>query len=133
MPRQTINPPTLFNSLQYGFSQIALGAGSRFVTVSGQVARDADGYTHADMGLYDQAIKSFDRLADAMQAAGGSLDDILLLHIYIVDSVMAENAAISRALKQVFPQNPPASSWIGVPSLANPGFLVEIEALAVLA
>ena len=40
MPKQYINPPTLFPNLQYGFSQIVSSQGGRTVYLSGQVAWD---------------------------------------------------------------------------------------------
>lgn len=132
MPREVINPDSLFNSLQYGFSQIAIGQGSRFVAVSGQVGWDEHEQIADQADLHQQMLKALSNLEIAMQAAGGSLDDILLLHIYIVESAMANSVAIREALKQWFPASPPASSWIGVPRLANPDFLVEVEALAIV-
>jgi 2-iminobutanoate/2-iminopropanoate deaminase len=132
MPREVINPESLFNSLQYGFSQIAVGQGSRFVAVSGQVGWDEREQIADQADLHQQMLKALSNLEITMQAAGGSLDDILLLHIYIVESAMADSVAIREALKQWFPVSPPASSWIGVPRLANPDFLVEVEALAIL-
>ncbi|MCC6612340.1 MAG: RidA family protein [Anaerolineae bacterium] len=133
MPRHSINPEGLFDSLQYGFSQIAAGQGSRFVTISGQVGWDADGRMSGGAELLRQTVKAMSNVRLAMQAAGGSLDDILLLHIYIVESAMSEQAAIRDALRLFFPASPPAASWIGVRSLSEPDFLIEIEALAVLA
>lgn len=132
MPREVINPDSLFNSLQYGFSQITIGQGTKFVTISGQVGWDESEQIVGQADLRQQTVKALHNLQIAMAAAGGSLDDILLLHIYIVESVMDESAAIRDGLKQFFPSAPPASSWIGVPRLANTDFLVEIEALAVL-
>jgi len=47
---------------------------------------------------------------------------------------MPEGAsAISDALKEFFPgKRKPASTWIGVSSLASPEFLIEVEATAVV-
>ncbi|MCA9903177.1 MAG: RidA family protein [Anaerolineae bacterium] len=132
MPRQAINPDGLFDSLQYGFSQITVGQGSRFVTISGQVGWDANAHMDSGQDLRRQTLKALDNLRLAIEAAGGTLDDILLLHIYIVEAAMPEQAAIGAALRQVFPDAPPAASWIGVPCLSESDFLVEIEALAVV-
>ena len=132
MPRQAINPDGLFDSLQYGFSQITVGQGSRFVTISGQVGWDANAHMDDRQDLQRQTLKALDNLRLAIEAAGGSLDDILLLHIYIVEAAMPDQAAIGAALRQVFASSPPAASWIGVPCLSEPDFLVEIEALAVV-
>ena len=55
----------------------------------------------------------------------------MALRIYIVH--VAENIeAVGSVLRDVFPTNPPTSTWIGVSSLAVPEFLIEIEATAVL-
>jgi enamine deaminase RidA (YjgF/YER057c/UK114 family) len=132
MTRQALNPDELFNSLQYGFSQITVGTGTKFVTVSGQVGWDKDGNIVGKDDLAVQTVKAFENLEIAMKAAGGTLDNILSLRIYIVQSVMSNPKAISDGLRQFFPDNPPTATWIGVPSLANEEFLVEIEAFAVL-
>jgi enamine deaminase RidA (YjgF/YER057c/UK114 family) len=132
MPKQAINPETLFNSLQYGFSQITIGQGSKIVTISGQVGWDQNQQIVGQADLKEQAKKALQNLDIAMQAAGGTLSDILLLHIYIVESEMGDTSGIREGLQMFFPSAPPASSGIGVPRLANPDFLIEIEALAVL-
>lgn len=44
-----------------------------------------------------------------------------------------EGSAIADGLKEFFPgDSPPATTWIGVSSLAVKEFLIEIEAIAVL-
>ena len=132
MPRETINPKALFDSQQYGFSQITIGSGSKIVTISGQVGWDQNGAIVGKDDLAAQTVKAFENLEVAMSAAGGTLDDVLSLRIYIVHQVMTQSSAISDALRQFFPENPPTATWIGVPSLANKDFLVEIEGFAVL-
>lgn len=132
MPKTAHNPDTLFNSLQYGFSQITIGQGSRLVSISGQVGWDAQEQIVNATDLGQQARQAFHNLGLALAAVDATLDDILLLHIYIVADVMDESKAIREALQTFFPIAPPAASWIGVPRLANPDFLVEVEALAIL-
>jgi len=130
LPREVHNPNTLFNSLQHGFSQIAVGSGSRIVTISGQVGWDENKQISRD--FHQQTLKALQNLQVALETVSGTLDDILLLHIYILESVMDESTAVRDGLRQFFPEAPPATSWIGVPRLANAAFLIEIEALAVL-
>jgi len=132
MSREVHNPDTLFNSLQYGFSQIAVKTGSRIVSISGQVGWDADQQIVGSGDLSAQTIQAFHNLEAAITLVGGTLDDILSLRIYIVDSVMDDTAAIRDALNTFFAPSPPTATWIGVPRLANTAFLVEIEAMAVL-
>jgi 2-iminobutanoate/2-iminopropanoate deaminase len=42
MRRTTVNPKTVFNTLQYGFSQAVVVQGGRRVLLSGQVGVDAE-------------------------------------------------------------------------------------------
>jgi len=132
MTKQTINPPQLFNSLQYGFSQIVVSQGTRRIHISGQVAWDASGHIVGKDDLKTQTVEALKNLRTAIEIAGGSLNDIVALRIYIVQSVISQSAPIREGLQAFFPTDPPVSTWIGVTSLANDDFLIEIEAEAVL-
>ena len=68
-----------------------------------------------------------------VEAAGGTLADVVALRIYVVDYRPEKAAAVSSALRTFFPgEEKPASTWIGVAALADPGFLIEVEGTAVL-
>ena len=131
MTKQHLNPPTLFQGPQYGFSQIVVASGGRSVFISGQVAWDSNQRIVGE-NLGDQARQALRNLETAVRAAGGTLHDIVCMRIYVVERARTELAEIASALREFFPANPPASSWIGVSFLAVPEFLVEIEAQAVL-
>jgi enamine deaminase RidA (YjgF/YER057c/UK114 family) len=133
MPKQRINPPELFPSLQYGFSQLVLSQGGRTVYVSGQVAWDAHEKIVGPGDLRAQTWQGLRNLQTALQAAGGALSDVVSLRIYIAHGELADTRAISEGLKEFFPpESAPTSTWIGVPGLADPDFLIEIEAVAVI-
>jgi 2-iminobutanoate/2-iminopropanoate deaminase len=133
MPKQILNPPSLFNSLQHGFSQIAIASGSRTVYLSGQVAWDADKQIIGKDDFAAQVRQSFLNLQTAMSEAGGSLSDIVSIRIYIVEDKREETAAISQNLREFFPsESAPTTTWILVRGLASPDFLVELEATAVI-
>ena len=74
-----------------------------------------------------QLEKSLENLAAALASAGASLDQVGALRLYVKESHMREGRAIGDALKAAFGDNPPCATWIGVPSLADPDFLVEVE------
>src|SRR4051812_1766726 len=130
MPKQILNPDSLFQTTQHGFSQIVVARGNSTVFISGQTAWDANkqivGRTCAE-----QARQAFHNVEIAIGAAGGTLRDIVALRIYVVG--LRENIdAVGSALKGTFAANPPAATWIGVASLAVPEFLIEVEATAVM-
>ena len=130
MPKKYVNPASLFPSVEHGFSQVVIASGAKTVFISGQTAWDANKRI-VGRNLGEQARQALRNITAAVEAAGGTLSDIVALRIYIVD--IAENVdAVGGALRDVFPTNPPTSTWIGVSSLAVPEFLIEIEATAVL-
>lgn len=133
MPKEFINPNSLFPSSPYGFSQIVVATGKRMVFISGQTAWDEQKNIVGGDSVLEQARQAFRNLEKAMEAAGGTLKDVVALRIYVVDYQAECGTAVGTALREVFPSgNPPASTWIGVSALADPEFLIEIEATAVL-
>ncbi len=132
MPKTCLNPDSLFNGVQYGFSQVVLAQGSRTIYFSGQVAWDAEQNLVGENDLRAQVRQSLRNVETAVTSANGTLNDIVALRIYIVHNWMGKIAPVSEALREFFPENPPASTWIGVHSLARPEFLIEIEGTAVL-
>jgi 2-iminobutanoate/2-iminopropanoate deaminase len=133
MPKECINPDSLFQSLPYGFSQIVVASGKRMVFISGQTAWDERKNIVGGDSVLEQARQAFRNLEKAMEAAGGTLKDIVALRIYVVDYQAECGTAVGTALREVFSsKNPPATTWIGVSALADPEFLIEIEATAVL-
>lgn len=137
MPKEYINPPELFPSLQFGFSQIIVskagGKEGRLVFLSGQVAWDEKQQIVGPGDLRAQTRQTFKNIETAMYAAGGNLADVVSMRIYIVEEMLDESRHISEALKEFFAEEEaPTSTWIGVRALANKEFLIEIEAIAVI-
>jgi len=133
MPKQYINPDSLFPSLNSGFSQIVCASGSKTVYISGQVAWDAHKQIVGGTDLGQQTRQALRNVQTAVEAAGGTLADIVALRIYLVNYKSRPNDEVGEALRDFFPkERRPASTWIGVTSLAVPDFLVEIEATAAL-
>ena len=132
MSKESLNPKTLFNSLQYGFSQIVVAESSRTIYFSGQVAWDEHENIVGKNDLRAQVWQSLRNVETAVTTAGATLNDIVALRIYIVQSWMDQTAPVSEGLKEFFPENPPATTWIGVYGLARPEFLIEIEGTAVI-
>jgi 2-iminobutanoate/2-iminopropanoate deaminase len=133
MPKECINPDSLFQSLPYGFSQVVVSSGKRMVFVSGQTAWDEWKNIVGGDSVLEQARQAFRNLEKAMEAVDGTLKDIVALRIYVVDYQAESGTAVGTVLREVFlSENSPASTWIGVSALADPEFLIEIEATAVL-
>ena len=133
MAIEHVNPGSLFPSLPDGFSQVVIATGRKMVFISGQTAWDERKNIVGGDSVLEQARQAFRNLGTAMEAAGGTLKDIVALRIYVVDYQAESGTAVGIALREFFsPENPPASTWIGVTTLAVTEFLIEIEATAVL-
>lgn len=133
MPRQAIQPFALFSSRPWGFSQVVISETGRIVSIAGQVAWDAAGRKNAE-GLEGQFRQVLKQVCIAIEAAGGTSDDIQNLCIYIPNLRSGSDGdVLAKVLVETFgSENPPASSWIGVQALAQPEYLVEVEAMAVI-
>lgn len=88
------------------------------------------------MGKGDIAAQTeqiFRNLEAALAAAGASLDDVIKWNIYVVDGQTLEPAF--EVFQRVWGQrrNPPLITLAYVSGLAQPDFLVELEAVAVVA
>lgn len=131
MERQPINPDSVFNTLQYGFSQAVVSEGGRLVNLSGQVGVDAQERL-AGHDLATQTRAALENVRLVLEAAGGELGHVVMLRLYLVERARQDQGVIVDALKAFFPHQPPASSWVVVSGLSEPEWLIEIEAQAVI-
>jgi len=133
MLKKHINPDSLFPSLEHGFSQIVAASGGTTIYISGQTAWDSHKQIVGGRDLAKQTRQALRNVQTAIEAAGGTLADIVSLRIYLVDYKQEQAEALGSALREFFPERlRPASTWVGVSALAVPDFLIEIEATAVL-
>ncbi|WP_027583286.1 RidA family protein [Bradyrhizobium sp. Ai1a-2] len=133
MPRKTLQPAELFASRPWGFSQVVISEPGHVVNIAGQVAWNAEGKSNAE-GLEGQFRQTLKQVIIAVEAAGGQAEDIQTLRLYIRNFVPGTDAdIIAKVLVDVFGDvSPPASSWIGVQALAQPDYLIEVEAMAIV-
>jgi 2-iminobutanoate/2-iminopropanoate deaminase len=77
---------------------------------------------------YAQAKVIFAKIRHLVEAAGGSMADILKVTIFVTDITQREK--VWQARREFFTGNFPASTLVQVAALANPSLKVEIEAVA---
>lgn len=133
MPKQHLNPETLFPSLPIGFSQAVVAEGGKTVYLSGQTAWDANKQIVGGNDLGEQTRQALRNVRLAVEAAGGTMANVVSLRLYVVNPKPGDMHPVGEALREFFPADSPlASTWIGVTSLAMEEFLIEIEAIAVI-
>jgi enamine deaminase RidA (YjgF/YER057c/UK114 family) len=102
------------------------------VFISGQVAIPSDG-SAVPADLADQTRIVLQNLETALKAAGATSDDVVSLRIYVVNLDPVQIGALMAAVAAMFGGQAPALTGLGVSALASPEFLIEIEAVAVVA
>ncbi|MBM3526363.1 MAG: RidA family protein [Alphaproteobacteria bacterium] len=93
------------------------------VYISGMTATEGDAHV--------QAMACFGKIKALIEAAGGKMSDVIKLNIFITD--IKFRPEIGRARAEFFKAGDmPCSTLVQVVALADPRFLVEIEAVAFL-
>jgi len=116
------------------FSQVVVASGTRTIYTAGQVSIDERGVLVGADDLAAQAEQAMRNVGLALAAAGASYADIAKITTYVVNYKPEYRAVIAKARSPFFANRmPPASTLVGVTALALPEWLVEIEAVAVVA
>ena len=132
MQKKHINPDTLLTPRGYSHIVTVEGA-QKLAFISGQVAVDKEGKIVGPGDLKIQIKAAAENLVAALAAVGAKPSDIVKMNTYIVQYKQSDYAAMREARAVLFPSgDPPASTLVGVHSLAIDGLLVEIEAIAAI-
>ena len=110
-----------------GFSQsvVVTANGTRTIYVSGHVGQGDS--------LAEQSASVLATIAERLQAAGASVDDLVKIVTYITDYTREDASIFGTARSQVFgSENLPASTLLGVQSLVSDRFKIEVDAVAVV-
>ena len=94
--------------------------------VAGMTAAGPDGAVSGEE--YDQAHTIFRKIKALVEAAGGTMADVVKVIIYVTDITRREE--VWRARREFFTGNFPVSTLVQVAALARPAIKVEIEAIA---
>jgi enamine deaminase RidA (YjgF/YER057c/UK114 family) len=113
-----------------GYSH-AVAAGGRLVAIAGQVAMDERGELIGEGDPKAQAERVFENLRLALAAAGATFADVVKFGVFTTDISILP---VVREVRDRFvdTDNPPASTAVQVGALFRPGYLLEIEAYAVV-
>lgn len=123
--KEHIPVPEMKDPTQYGYSQ-CLRAGD-MVYVAGQCGI-GDDHQIVSPEFEPQARQAIERVRTALAAAGGTLDDIVAMTVFITDTRFGRVFTSMRA--ELFNEPYPTSALIGISHLMPPGAMIEIQASA---
>ena len=99
------------------------------VFFSGQIPLDPASGDLVEGGIEAQARRAFDNLRAVCEAAGGGMDDIVRVGLYLTD--LSQFATVNTVMGEYFGQPYPARSTIEVSALPK-GAAFEVDAVMVL-
>lgn len=130
MTLECINPENLPTPETY--TQVVVATGSQWVFVSGQEPEDMHGNLIGRGDLAAQARQAFGNLGRALAAAGAEPGQVAKITIYVVNHKREYLPIIEAARSALFGDHKPADVLVGIATLSNPEYLIEVDAIAIL-
>ncbi|MCK9510011.1 MAG: RidA family protein [Pigmentiphaga sp.] len=130
-PTRSHNPSAL--AAPNGFSHVVVTTGQTQVQVSGQVAYDASGNVVGVDDLTAQTRQVYTNISHALASVGATFQNVIKTTLFVKD-LDPDKARLIRAARAPFlaSERLPASTMVGVASLARPELLLEVEAVAIM-
>lgn len=131
MSKKAINPDTVYESTQYGFSHAVKSDCPTTIHCAGQVAWDKDYNLVGGDDVAAQARQALANVKSVLEAAGAGIEDIVRMRTYVVNHQPEHLQSVGEVMGEFYGDlTPPANTWIGVQALALPDFRIEIEVTA---
>jgi enamine deaminase RidA (YjgF/YER057c/UK114 family) len=122
------NPKTIAQPFANYSHVVTVEGATKLIFCAGQVAADAKGKVLPPDDFEAQTKMVMTNLKNALAAGGAKLSDVTKVTIYICNPHDVPKAR--RILQDYFGKHPPGSTLCILRGLANPNFLLEIEAIA---
>jgi len=105
-------------------------ARGRIVFISGMTARRPDGSIAGIGDIEAQTHQVCQNVKAAVEAAGGTMDDICRVDVYVRN--MEHFEKIHKVRREYFKAPAPASTMVEITKMTSPEYLIEINAIAVV-
>lgn len=130
MPKDQVVTPLLAVPNGHFAQATTAPANGRLVFISGMTSRNASGSVTGIGDVTAQTEQVCENLKAAVEAAGGTLDDIARVDVYVRN--MEDFDAIHAVRRRYFTDGAPASTMVEVSKFVNKDYLIEINAIAVV-
>jgi enamine deaminase RidA (YjgF/YER057c/UK114 family) len=130
MKRTAYQTPNVFVPAGKSYSHGIIVEAGKTLYVAGQTARDAQGNVVCKGDAAGQTRQVLENMKKVIEGAGGRMEDVAKTTVYITD--IKHREAVGRVRQEFFKGDPPANTLLVISGLADPDFLVEIEAIVPL-
>jgi 2-iminobutanoate/2-iminopropanoate deaminase len=131
MPKREVSTTAIRKPVGIFSQATVVEAKGKLVFISGMTARRPDGSIAGIGDITEQTRQVCENIKAAVEAAGGTLDDVCRVDVYVRN--MEQFEAIHKVRSQYFKPPLPASTMVEVTKMVSPEYLIEINAIAVLA
>lgn len=121
------------NPRPVGYSDAVVVGGGKSIYISGQVPLNEKNEVVGKGNLKVQTVQVFENIKKLLNEAGATFANVVKVNTYVVNCKPADVAIVREIRKSYLSEKqPPASTLVGVTSLVDPDFLIEIEVIAVV-
>jgi enamine deaminase RidA (YjgF/YER057c/UK114 family) len=120
------------NRAPAGYSHVVEVKGGRTLYIAGQIAVDKNGNLVGRGDFRAQVKQVFENLKSRLEEGGASFKDVVKLNYYLTDASDLQALRDTRN-SYINTENPPASTLVVVKQLVRDEYLLEVEAVAVVA
>jgi 2-iminobutanoate/2-iminopropanoate deaminase len=131
MPKREVSTTAIRKPVGIFSQATVVEAKGKLVFISGMTARRPDGSIAGIGDITEQTRQVCENIKAAVEAAGGTLDDVCRVDVYVRN--MEHFDKIHKVRSQYFKPPLPASTMVEVTKMVSPEYLIEINAIAVVA
>jgi len=131
MPKREISSDSICKPIGVFSQATVIEAKGRLVFVSGMTARRPDGSIAGIGDIEVQTRQVCENIKAAVEGAGGNLGDVCRVDVFVRN--MEHFDVIHKVRREYFKPPLPASTMIEVTKMVSPDYLIEINAIAVIA
>ncbi|HWP59996.1 MAG TPA: RidA family protein [Candidatus Acidoferrales bacterium] len=129
MAKEALNPEGL-PVPRGSYSLVNIAQPGRMVFIAGQTASAPEGHVVGIGDVRAQARYVIEKIKRAVEAAGGTLNDLVAMTVFTTD--VRYHRDINEVRRELLGSNFPTSTMVQVVALARPELLLEINAIAVI-
>jgi enamine deaminase RidA (YjgF/YER057c/UK114 family) len=131
MPLEHFNPENVYQPYENVYTQVIRSTGGVQIHVAGTVPFSPGRIFVGEGDMATQVKQIFKNLRLSLEAAGATIADVVRITIYTTNVDLYLEVGTPLA-KEFWGSKPPVSTLVGTPRLADPRYLVEIEATAII-
>jgi len=131
MPKREVSSDAIRKPAGVFSQATVVEAKGKLVFISGMTARRPDGSIAGVGDISAQTRQVCENIKAAVEAAGGTLDDVCRVDVFVRN--MEHFDAIHKVRREYFKPPLPASTMVEVTKMVSADYLIEINAIAVVA